>query len=193
VVDENPIEIREETAASLETYADVTIAFTVGSVLTVTEVADGFSLEERPLDRPWVKNYDALESEGPTRWSESFDVTNWLILAAYRDDRRVGGAVVAADTPAVDMLEGRSDLAVLWDLRVAPTERGRGVGRMLFEAAESWARERGCVELKVETQDINVGACRFYERMGFALAEASRGVYPECPGETQLIWRKKLG
>jgi len=193
VVDAEDIEIREEPASSLEVYADVTIAFVVASVLTVMEEEDGFTLEERRIDRPCVKNYDALKTEGPTRWSESFDVTNWLLLAAYRADRRVGGAVVAADTPAVDMLEGRSDLAVLWDIRVAPTERGRGAGRMLFNAAEAWARGRGYGELKVETQDINVGACRFYERMGFALAEANRGVYEECPTETQLIWRKMLG
>jgi len=67
------------------------------------------------------------------------------------------------------------------------------VGLARLRLAVAWARGRGYGELKVETQDINVGACRFYERMGFALAEANRNAYAECPTETQLIWRKPLG
>jgi len=36
------------------------------------------------------------------------------------EDRRLGGAVVAFDTAGVDLLGGRSELAVLWDIRVQP-------------------------------------------------------------------------
>ena len=55
------------------------------------------------------------------------------------------------------MLGGRDDLAVLWDIRVSPPERGTGVGSALFRAAEDWAGTRGCTWLKIETQNILAG------------------------------------
>jgi hypothetical protein len=58
------------------------------------------------------------------------------------------------------MLNGRNDLAVLWDVRVHPEYRGRGVGHRLFTAAAEWARTRDCRVLKIETQNINAPACR---------------------------------
>jgi hypothetical protein len=51
---------------------------------------------------------------------------------------------------------------------------------------------RLCRELKVETQNTNVAACRFYARQGFRLTQANRNAYPALPGDVQLIWRKKI-
>ena len=62
----------------------------------------------------------------------------------------------------------------------------------LFRAAERWARGRGCLALKVETQNVNVPACRFYARMGCALRSINRAAYPELPGEIQMLWWKEL-
>jgi len=73
------------------------------------------------------------------------------VLSAWSHGARVGGAVIAWNTPTVHLLEGRTDLALLWDLRVAPESRGQGVGTALFQAAESWAASRGVRWLKVET------------------------------------------
>jgi GNAT superfamily N-acetyltransferase len=152
----------------------------------------GLVLSERKLDAPYVKDYDAYEGERPTQWAERFDVSNWGLIGAYADDARVGGAVVAFDTKGVNMLEGRRDLAVLWDIRVSPESRGRGVGSALFRAAEAWAAARGCRQLKIETQNINVPACRFYARQGCVLGAINRFAYQELPDEAQLLWYKTL-
>ena len=90
------------------------------------------------------------------------------------------------------MLEGGTDLAVLWDIRVAPSSRRCGVGTALFRAAAAWAADKGCRELKVETQNINVGACRFYARQGCVLRTARKDVYPALADEIQLMWYKDL-
>jgi GNAT superfamily N-acetyltransferase len=109
--------------------------------------------------------------------------------AAGRQER---GAAVVRDTPGIDMLEGRRDLAVLWDIRVDAPARGRGVGAALFEAAAAWARASGCRRLKAETQNLNVPACRFYARQGCILGAANRQAYPAFPDEIQLLWYKNL-
>lgn len=87
---------------------------------------------------------------------------------------------------------GRDDVAVLWDIRVLPRERGGGVGSALFRAAGGWARTRGCRRLTIETQNINVPACRFYQKMGCTLGAIDRFAYPGQPAEVQLLWWKAL-
>lgn len=81
---------------------------------------------------------------------------------------------------------------LLWDIRVAPDRRGQGIGRALFHAAEEWALARGYRELKVETQNINVPACRFYAALGCRLRVVREEAYPTCPGEAQFLWYKAL-
>jgi GNAT superfamily N-acetyltransferase len=188
------VEVTEAPASALAELARIPISFEVRSVFEVEDASegDGFVLTERSLATPWVKDYDAIDGEGPTRWAQRFDLTHWGFLAARADGRLVGAAVVAFDTPGVEMLEGRRDLAVLWDLRVAPEARGMGAGAALFRAAEAWARARGCTELKIETQNINVPACRFYAAQGCVLRAANRSAYPDLPDEIQLLWYKKL-
>ena len=188
------VEVVEESAAELPELARIPISFQVRSVLDVAgpDESGGFVLTERSLDVPYLKDYDAIRGEGPTRWAKRFDLTNWGFLAARVKGRRVGAATIAFDTPGVDMLEGRRELAVLWDLRVAPEARGQGVGSALFRAAEAWARARGCTELKIETQNINVPACRFYAAQGCVLRAVDRDAYPGLPDEIQLLWYRSL-
>jgi GNAT superfamily N-acetyltransferase len=66
------------------------------------------------------------------------------------------------------------------------------VGAALFQAAELWARNKGCRQLKVETQNINVPACKFYARQGCVLKTVNRRAYPELPEEAQLLWYKDI-
>jgi hypothetical protein len=47
---------------------------------------------------------------------------------------------------------------------------------------------RGARVLKVESQNTNVPACRFYAGRGFLLRAVRRGAYPELPHEIQLLW-----
>ena len=156
------ISITEAEPPDWRRYATIDSRFIVRSILDAVPSSDGtFSLVERSLAAPWEKSYDALPNEHPTDWPHQFDVRPWTVLLAHADGELAGGAVLVTDSPELDMLEYRSDLAVLWDLRVRPDWRGRGVGTRLFRAAVEWGRRRGKQELKVETQNINVPACRF--------------------------------
>lgn len=186
--------LHETPFTALADLAAVPIAFVVDRVLDVAAPDGGLGglvLAERPLAAPYVKDYDR-DGEPLASLPDLFDLTGWGLIVARDGGRCVGGAVVVAGAPGVEMLEGRDDLAVLWDLRVAPGRRGAGVGAALFRAAEAWARARGCGWLKVETQNVNVDACRFYARRGCVLGAVHRFAYPTLPDETQLLWYKRL-
>ena len=179
--------------AALGEYARIPIRFMVERILDIRQgdSSIGFALTEQVLDCPYLKDYDAMDG-GPEKWPERFDLSKWVFLAAHNGGQRVGGSALALDTPGVRMLEGRTDLAVLWDLRVSTEIRGQGVGSALFRAAEREAIEKGCTELKVETQNINVPACRFYEAQGCVLRAIDRCAYPQLPNEVQMLWYKDL-
>jgi GNAT superfamily N-acetyltransferase len=188
------IEVGEAPICAVAELRLVPISFNVDRLYDVVSdpVCGRFALVERLLESPYVKDYDAISGEGPSQWARRFDVSRWGYIRAQSGGRLVGGAVLAFDSGDVALLEGRRDLAVLWDIRVSPDVRGLGIGSRLVRSAEAWAISKGCRQLKVETQNINVPACRFYERQGFVLKTVDRLAYPELPREIQLLWYKGL-
>jgi len=189
------IEIRERrvSESTLSEYATIPIRFEVRSILDIGEEDLGATtLVERSVSEPWIKDYDEFPDARPTTWTDGFDLSNWGLLEAREGEILAGGAVLAWNTPGINMLRERDDLVVVWDIRVAPDHRGRGVGKALFAAVIAWAEARGCRDLEVETQNTNVPACRFYKAQGCTLGRISRDAYPECPDEVMLIWHHPL-
>jgi len=183
----------EEGVDQLVAYETVPMAFEIRSRVDLDHLraSKGFRIIEIPV-RPRWKDYDAFPDSRPTALAAQFDMSNWLILSAFEGSRRLGGIIVARDTPGCDMLEGRNDLVVPFDIRVDPAAQGRGIGRRLFEYATAWARSHGCTELHVETQDVNVAACRFYRAMGCELHSIREGAYLPELDEAMVIWRLEL-
>ena len=189
------VDVREDDSTDLSGYAGVSIAFEVREIFSVVvpeHGLGGFQFALQNLELPYLKDYDAEPGNHPTEWRTHFDTTSWGVLEARIEGTRVGGAVIAWRNPKVDVLDGRADLAVLWDLRVAAGMRGKGVGAALFRKAERWAGARGARYLKVETQNVNVPACRFYISRGCELGAVHRFAYPAFPDEVQLFWYKRL-
>ena len=74
------------------------------------------------------------------------------------------GRLVVIDS-APDAGQGKKATGVLGRLAVSKAARGRGLGRLLVEAIERRAAERGlaAVELHAQTH-----ACGFYQQLGYA-------------------------
>ena len=200
------IEIREVGPDSIEQYGQIPMKHRVESVFRVDEINGGFgglTLTETPADPPYVKDHYADPEVTFSSWTTRFDLSNWLFLMAFDGDKpfdqahgkAVGGATVAFRTPKVDMLRGRDDLAVLWDIRVHPDYKRQGLGSRLIDRAIEWARKQGCKQLKIEAQNNNVPACRFYAARGCHLGAIDRYAYahnPRLADETMLIWYLEL-
>lgn len=191
--------MRIQTGGSelLDHLARVPTAFEVTSILQIhlrQNGLGGIELIETPVE-PYIKDYDAYPDGPPTAWHREFDLSNWGVVLAWQEEQPIAGAAIAIDTPGVNMLAGRRDLAVLWDIRVHPDWRGQGYGELIFDQAAQWARQQGCTEMKIETQNINLPACRFYARQGCVLGQIDRYGYQNVPAvshETMLIWYYQL-
>ncbi len=149
----------------------------------------GFAFIETPVE-PYIKDFCTGEDESAERWKR-FDLRNWAFFMAFHGARPVGAAAVASRDQNLRMLAGREDLAVLWDIRVEEAYKHQGVGQALFDLAADWSRRQGLTQMKIECQNVNVPAVRFYHKQGAVLAAIDENAYahePDCRHETQLIW-----
>ncbi|MDP6455252.1 MAG: GNAT family N-acetyltransferase [SAR202 cluster bacterium] len=188
--------IRQATSEELNEYAKIPMTVLVESIFKVDIIDSGFGgfqLSEQPVKNPWLKNYDDEgDDTNVAGWLEQFDVTNWSFLLAEVDGRIAGGATIASRTDGVHMLDSRDDLGVLWDLRVSDAFKRQGVGAALFRAAVDWQSSEGLKQVKIETQNVNVPACRFYAAMGCELRGIIHHSYaadgPPVDEEVQFHW-----
>jgi GNAT superfamily N-acetyltransferase len=52
--------------------------------------------------------------------------------------------------------------------------RGSGIGRMLMEHAEQWARNKGCNSVRLRSNVVRADAHAFYEKLGYQVTKSQR-------------------
>jgi len=121
--------------------------------------------------------------------------TDWAHRLASSADARVNLPLVAeVRGELVGLAWGRinmsdPDVAALYQMWVAPTYRGRGVGRKLLEMVIAWATAQNAASLDLGVTCGDSPARRLYERAGFApLGEPG----PLRPGSTLLAQHMRL-
>jgi len=189
------ISIVEVKPTQLQEYASISIAYEYDKILQVHTVDNGlggFTMKEVMLSSFRRKNYDEHQGNTPLDWSLRFDISKWGILLAMHRSAPVGGAAIAFGDLNIRLLDDRNDIAVLWDIRIDPEFRKKGIGSRLLSYSEAWAKTQGAKLLKIETQNINLEACRFYSRKGYSLEAINRMAYEDLPDEVQLLWYKWL-
>ena len=184
------IHILEQGPSSFAEHGLIPISYIVSSRLDLEALRSG-SVEEVPV-KPFTKNYDDCVEDRPEELGNHHDVSKWVLIVAFSGDERVGGAIVAWAS-GHPILENRMDLASIVDIRVRPELRGMGIGSAVFRGVVRWAASKGCAELRIETQDVNAGACRFYRAMGCTVHSIREGFYGPEIDEAQLIWSLALG
>jgi GNAT superfamily N-acetyltransferase len=101
----------------------------------------------------------------------------WLAFFVRERDRIVAG--ICGNTWG-----GTCEVRQFW---VEQSQRGRGLGTQLFQAAEQEARRRGCTQIVLMT--FSFQAPSFYERHGFEVL----ATVDDCPrGYRNLLMRKRL-
>ncbi|MBI9011448.1 MAG: GNAT family N-acetyltransferase [Clostridiales bacterium] len=188
------IEIEKPNKENMLSYSKLSIDFFVESEYRLMKTNSGLGglLIDEVLVTPYHKTYDR-EDDNPSHLMEKFDLSNWFVISAYEGENLVGGALLAYNTKEINMLEGREDLTVLWDIRIDKDYRNKGIGHQLVNTCKKVSKELNCNRLKIETQNINVSACKFYVRQGAELTSFKEHCYEEYPNEIQFIWSIYLG
>ena len=125
-------EIKEMDKTCFPVYDQVTQNVDVRSEYCVTRIDNGLGglgIEKVPVT-PFVK--DLSKYERAVEFENMFDISNWRFYMAFDGDLPVGAMTVAGPTEGMDMLGGRTDACVLWDIRVADKYKHQGIGQKLL-------------------------------------------------------------
>jgi GNAT superfamily N-acetyltransferase len=133
------------------------------------------------------------------RTREEIVRTEAATLGAALDAMPPGAALLLAESPEGDTV-GLVYLELQFDyyrkahghvsvLAVAAEAEGKGVGRLLLEAAERWARDQGLSMLTLNVFAGNYRARGVYERLGYAPETIRYARILEQP----RIWRSEQG
>jgi ribosomal protein S18 acetylase RimI-like enzyme len=87
------------------------------------------------------------------------------VFVAVQHENMIGYAYAAVE--GYDYMALRGPAGVLHDVIVDPEHRGRGIGRLLIEAALSFFTSRGVPRVVLSTAERNEAAQRLFESMGF--------------------------
>lgn len=99
---------------------------------------------------------------------------------------QIGQAVVG---DAVVLFRHGFDSARLYSMVVDPRYRGRGVAKMLLDAAEGGARERGVVVMRLEVREENSAALALYQQAGYTVRGRTDDYYQDHAAAIRLYKR----
>jgi streptothricin acetyltransferase len=126
-------------------------------------------------------SYEKRYSDDEADYSEYIGSPDKVVFMAYIGNQCAG---------QIRLRRNWNKYCYIEDIAVGREYRGRGIGRRLINASVEWAKKGGMPGLMLETQDINLAACRFYHRCGFVLGAVDTRLYGNCPNkdEKALFW-----
>ena len=122
------------------------------------------ALREIPIDE-WLVLYERLNERGP----EGRDLHRRL-LESVRGERLLAALDDRVEIVGCGLGVREGEFAGLFDLAVAPAQRGRGHGRQLVEELLRWAASGDARTAYLQVLVQNEVAIRLYERLGFRVA-----------------------
>ncbi|MCR8848361.1 GNAT family N-acetyltransferase [Rossellomorea sp. SC111] len=115
-------------------------------------------------------------------WSRYINCEDKALFLAYKNNHCIGQIRIKKDWNRFCYIE---------NIAAKKEFRGYGIGKLLLTKAEEWAKQRNLIGMSLETQDDNLGACRFYVKQGFVLGGVDTLKQSCNPNiETTLYWYK---
>ena len=152
----------------------------IGKIIPV--FVDGvWSFTEFLYESSYEKVYPADEEE----WEDYIGNPDKTIFFYYKDNECLG---------QIRLRENWNKYAFIEDIAVLQSHRKNGIGTKLVEKAIEWAKSKNLLGLMLETQDNNLSACRFYNKLGFKIGAVDTMLYANFDNadEKAVFWYMKF-
>ena len=186
------IRIKEISSCDFSEYDKIPMLVHIRTEYRAEKIANGLGgILLKEVEVPYrIKNLGKFCIA--SKLQEEFDISKWSFNIAYKDNNPVAGYILALQEPK---LIHQKDIAILWDLRVKDDERQQGIGAELVLELRKKALSFGINQIRIECQNNNVIACKFYEKMGAELISIRENAYwyeKECEEKIELMWNIDL-
>ena len=148
----------------------------IGKIVPV--FIDGkWSFSEVLYENPYEKIYPADEEQ----WEDYIGNPDKTIYFYYKDNDCAG---------QIRLRKNWNQYAYIEDIAVSKSYRKSGVGTKLVEKAVEWTKSKNLCGLMLETQDVNLLACRFYSKLGFQIGGVDTMLYAnfDTADEKAIFW-----
>jgi GNAT superfamily N-acetyltransferase len=124
--------------------------------------------EAKPSDAPRLVELihflgHEIDEKSVRKNLKSLAKTGEIPLVATLEKRIIGMCGVGRRT----VIHRPAPLGRITALVVAEEAQGKGIGRMLVEAAEDWLRKEGCKLIEITSNDRRTAAHAFYRHLGY--------------------------
>ncbi|KXZ13715.1 GNAT family N-acetyltransferase [Bacillus nakamurai] len=152
--------IRKLTKADQDQLIEIDDRFTVDSILVLSMENNKihYTIENIPCYEKSYKDDEQVE-ESPG-FPAYIDYPDQAVYGAYIDGQLAGQVTVKRNW---------NEYAYIEDIKIDKKQRRQGIGRKLIEQVIQWAKKNKMPGIMLETQNINVKACQFYESCGFEI------------------------
>jgi ribosomal-protein-alanine N-acetyltransferase len=119
-------------------------------------------------------------------WSQQ----TWWAELAGRPRRDYVAEVEGAEVLGYAGLDHGGDVADVMTIAVAPSARGRGLGRRLLDELETRARAGRAASVMLEVRADNAAAIGLYDRAGYTVVSTRRRYYQ--PGDIDALVMRRI-
>jgi streptothricin acetyltransferase len=140
-----------------------------------------WSFSEHLYENTYEKSYPDDEEQ----WDNYIDNPDKIIFLFYDKDECVG---------LVRLRKNWNNYAYIEDITVSQRNRKLGIGTHLMQKSIQWAKENSLCGIMLETQDSNLLACRFYNKLGFQLGAVDTMLYANFANDDEkaVFWYLKF-
>ncbi|WP_078551982.1 GNAT family N-acetyltransferase [Bacillus alkalicellulosilyticus] len=168
------------TQSNMDNYNKSNDGFTVSGRIIPKYEDQTWTYTEEVFSETYIKKYD--DEEIPVDYVED---QKKAVFFYFSKNNCIG---------QIRLREHWNGYAYIEDIAVAKEYREKGVGTALIHQAIEWAKEKKFCGLMLETQDINVSACRFYAKNNFTIGSIDTMLYSNfsTANEVAIIWYYKF-
>ncbi|WP_336786677.1 GNAT family N-acetyltransferase [Paenibacillus sp. MMO-177] len=172
--------IKKMTHSNISDYNNSNESFLVTGRIVPKFEKDCWTYTEEIFSEPYMKQYENDDiDDSYIKDSEK------AVFFYYADDKCIG---------RIKLRSNWNGFALVEDIGISGSWRQQGIGTRLLEKAVEWAKQHHQIGLMLETQDINLSACRFYASNHFIIGGLDTMLYSKfsTAHEKAVFWYRKF-
>jgi ribosomal protein S18 acetylase RimI-like enzyme len=140
-----------------------------------------WNITETLLEKPYEYKYPNSNDD----YSKYIKNKEKVIYLYYDGDICIGQII---------LIKYWNKYAYIQDICISKDYRKKGIGHKLMDQAVKWTKDKKLKGIMLETQDVNLAACKFYQKYGFILGGVDTMLYSNFDNAEQkaLFWYYKI-